>query len=381
MRAIHFSVIRKIQSHVSLGTMIPWIVFASSLGCQKNAVDDSSLQANPQGEATIAGDCELNQQIKALVNPRGENKENEANFFAAINALGPRDKGRLSQAVQTLKSAVNKVGCSRDKALCFVEFINDQVKKGLTTLDKIKYGHTLKFREVEGTPLVLVRATGEKPWTDPYQPEQMVLTHYANSYHWVFRQAAGDLHPGFIWAAITDSHPLSLDPYTNICYNSPFSRMCTNKDYKIAMEIFRALVAKGYLVPVYRGSSGSFENYFGLIDIRNLYVVNQQKASQVKKDQALLAQIGQHEKSARLPQTMDKLADLLEKRTQPALVPNSKGKYELTKAVLDKLGIPVPGVSADGWKVYLIDHHRITAAYDLQMAIEVYFSRSFVSIN
>ena len=349
--------------------------------CQKRALSDSETLVGSQGKIDPALSCELRQAVKTLVNPSGANGDNEENFYKFAQTHQRSEGSKLSGLVKHLQNKVNGAGCLPKAKSCFIELVSKSLAKGRKDIDKVKYGHTLKFKDIDGNPAVFVRASGLRPLQDPRQPDG-VYERFQNMYTWTFRKAAGDLHPGFIWAALQKKdHPIdlirSMEGFR--CYDS--LSWCRDADYKKALRVFSVMVHQQYLMPIYRGGAAT-GSVHGVENLLNIYRVNPAKISQFSTDPVIVKSIDEIFSSARRDDVLKNLQILLEERRSPALTPNGLGKYEITESVLKKIGITeLPVVSADGWSVYFVDHHRISAAYDLGMAIEVLFSRSFFSIN
>lgn len=343
------------------------VMMVTTLSCQKIARYQQSSMLVVKKDP-----CSLKQQIHQLTNPNDHNSGNEAAFYELARVESIKTKIGLELSIKQWLQSLNNFTCNvLSHTECRVALISQNFKFQLIKLKYALNSGTLKVKNVQGQPRIFVKSSGDKPLKDPKQPDG-VLERYDNRYYWLFRQNAGDLHPGFIWAKYQGAlENDNLEPYHLDTHCFETIKNCTDNTYRKIFGFWNIMIKNGYLLPVHRD-----------FEIQQLYLVNAQKISAFKDDQFIKESLTRSF-DAEIAQKIIQITDeLMRQRLNPIIKPRiDNGKYEITASTMASLNMEVPFVSRDGMLVYLVDHHRISAAHDLGMAIEVGVFDYFVSFN
>lgn len=331
-------------------------------------------------ESTLAGaghpPCTLTSTVRGLTNPQNSSPQNEKKFYQLIRqdstaSPGP-DWKKITGDVEEFKQILSSDSCTKTGLRCRLALVSQKTRLTLKKFAYAPYAHTLKIREIGGKERILVKGFGAQPFVDPRQPDG-VFRRYQNGYVWLFRSRAGDLHPGFILAKLRGKSPEHID---SILFESPKGGGkpgSTQQVYGQVRTFHQVLIDQGYLRQVDRG--------YGDDPLKTLYLVNRGKIQSFSSNEILKQRaatiFGKDKSQAVLKATKS----LLEERANPIILPNDKGKFEITKEDLEAMGRDLPFVSIQNGSVQCSDHHRIMAAHDLGMAIEVGVLHGFVSFN
>ncbi len=339
------------------------------MACQKSITEPSVSAVLVNGSPS----CDIRQRIRELTNPQGLANTNEQAFYDLVQREGINSNTseieRIRPSLEVWTTKIRSMVCHRaQKASCHLALIPKNLQKALVSIQYAKYAHTLKVREVDGNQVIFVKGSGFRPERDPKQPDG-VKERYQNHYLWYFREMAGDLHPGFLWGALLNKDPTYLDSH---CAEG--TKYCRDTNFNNIIKLWREILRRGYLSELKRG-------LYEETTIQDLYLVQPHKAASFKVDkdlERLSVDLFGSEKGSVL---MSKINQFIAKRKSPILRANHNGKFEITEANMKQMNLEVPAVSLEGWSVYLVDHHRISAAHDLGMAIEVIAYHGYLSLN
>ena len=337
-------------------------------------------QIQPSTDSSISGTkeppCTLASGVHSLTNPQNSNPANENKFYqlAKEEAASPSsvDWKNIATDVERFKQTLSSEACTKTGLRCRLALISKNTKKALKTISYAPYAHTLKIREIGGKERILIKGFGAEPFVDPRQPGG-VFRRYQNSYVWLFRSHAGDLHPGFILSKLKKEAPERMN---FIMFESPKkggSPGSIEQLYGRVQVFHQALIDEGFLRQIDRG--------FNDDALQTLYIVDRTKISSFADNGRLVKKAEQLFGKDTAPSLMTIVKGLLEERATPIILPNSKGKFEITRENLKAMRRDIPFVSIEGGVVQCSDHHRIMAAHDLGMAIEVGVFHGFVSFN
>lgn len=337
-------------------------------------------QVQPSPDSSVSGTkeppCSLASGVRGLTNPQNSNPGNEKKFYqlAREEAASPSsvDWKNIATDVERFKQTLSSEACTKMGLRCRLALISKNAKKALKTVSYAPYSHTLKIREIGGQERILIKGFGAEPFVDPRQPGG-VFRRYQNAYVWLFRSHAGDLHPGFILSKLKGQAPERM---SSIMFESPKrggSAGSIEQLYGRVQVFHQALIEEGFLRQIDRG--------FNDDALQTLYIVDRNKISSLADNGRLKKYAEQLFGKDTAPSFMTIVKGLLEERANPIILPNSKGKFEITAENLKAMRRDLPFVSIQGGVVQCSDHHRIMAAHDLGMAIEVGVFHGFVSFN
>lgn len=332
------------------------------------------------GDSILSGTghppCSLAGSVHGLTNPQNINAANEKKFYDLVRAedsgSATPDWNKIAADVGQFKQTLSSDACSKTGLRCRLALISQKTKQTLKKISYAPYARTLKIREIGGKERILVKGFGAEPFVDPRQPDG-VFRRYQNSYVWLFRANAGDLHPGFILAKLKGRAPEHFD---SILFESPTSGGSSGSSQQVYSQVrlfHQVLIELGFLRQIDRGYNEDLLQTLSLVD-RSKIPMFLDHASLRQKSEKIF---GKDKAKSVLMATKS----LLEERANPIIVPNSKGKFEITRENLEAMKRDMPFVSIQNGVVQCSDHHRIMAAHDLGMAIEVGVLHGFVSFN
>jgi hypothetical protein len=311
-----------------------------------------------------------------LTNPQKTNSANEKKFYQIVREEGSQSGGidwkKIASKVGQFKQTLSSDACQKSGLRCRLALISKKTKQTLKVLSYAPYAHTLKVREIAGRERILVKGFGAEPFVDPRQPGG-VFRRYQNGYVWFFRTHVGDLHPGFILGKVKGEAPEHIDSMLFELPTRGGNPGSMQQAYSQVQIFHRALIDRGFLRQISRGYNDD--------PIQTLYLVNRDKIQGFANDAILKQKAETIFGKDRAQSVLNITKGLLEERAKPTILPSSKGKFEITKENLEAMGRDLPFVSIQNGTVQCSDHHRIMAAHDLGMAIEVGVFHGFVSFN